>query len=86
MTGSMNALNNSIVDAIAQLSARFDSRFDSFEDRLHLIEGGANGSMGGNNASKGNDAIKVAARSICWKFLGNRMRPAGMGDAISEMD
>ena len=25
MTGSMNALNNSIVDAIAQLSARFDS-------------------------------------------------------------
>ena len=81
MTGinnSMNALNNSIVDAISQLSARFDS----FENRLNLIEGGSNG----NNTRNGNNAINIAADSTAPRFLGIHMRPAGMGDAISEMD
>ena len=81
MTGinnSMNNLNNSIVDAISQLSARFDS----FENRLNLIEGGSNG----NNTRNGNNAINVAADSTAPRFLGIHMRPAGMGDAISEMD
>ena len=73
MTGinsSMNALNNSIVDAIAQLSARFDSVANDLRSEF------ANGLR-----SVTADASRTAPR-----FLGIHTRPASIGDAISEMD